>query len=414
MGLKEELKELRKRVKEEFFFKVSQKETKEKEDSDYYRLNQAIDQLIQKNIDLENELEKQEKKPSSFSVNLEEKVNAFIGWYFDNMVQKRYTEVGEYYKPIELRNFIEKMAVWYELRYPSYEINRLLPGSAQELKMVDIEMFQKNPYILELSSEDSLMKELEWDQFYNAQVFFESLSSKEKMIFQKPHFSSVIHFNTYQQENVRFHITKNGVIDQAKGMEEYTSSQIKARDVIGKTLLETYALFQEKGVEIPQNGEFMSVIQKQQKWEYQQKELFNCVMYRLIERGGNRIGPRRAFLFAKEFHCNIDIPMMYGIDYSDPGLRGFINEYLKAGGREDLTCYVDYFTQRIYEKGYEKTTIQEILSHLKRHFTKEEKELHQKLTSILASGVSEEKIKKQKVIEFRWNHKLEQRRRERN
>ena len=58
-------------------------------------------------------------------------------------------------------------------------------------------------------------------------------------------------------------------------------------------------------------------------------------MYRIIERGGNRFGPRRAFLFAKEFGRNIDVPMMYGVDTSDPGLRYFMNEYLKAGGNPE-------------------------------------------------------------------------------
>ena len=55
------------------------------------------------------------------------------------------------------------------------------------------------------------------------------------------------------------------------------------------------------------------------------------------------MGPRRAFLFAKEFGRNIDIPMKYGVDYSDPGLRSFILEYIKSGGRKDLKCYVGYF-----------------------------------------------------------------------
>lgn len=32
-------------------------------------------------------------------------------------------------------------------------------------------------------------------------------------------------------------------------------------------------------------------------------------MYRIIERGGNRIGPKRAFLFAKEFGRDIRIPV---------------------------------------------------------------------------------------------------------
>ena len=63
---------------------------------------------------------------------------------------------------------------------------------------------------------------------------------------------------------------------------------------------------------------------------YQKEEMLNCVMYRIIERGGNRIGPRRAFLFAKEFGRNIDIPMIYGVDSSEPGLRNFMNEYINS------------------------------------------------------------------------------------
>ena len=48
------------------------------------------------------------------------------------MIEGQYTDIDEYRVPIELRDFIEKMAVWYELRYPDYEINRLMPGSGQE------------------------------------------------------------------------------------------------------------------------------------------------------------------------------------------------------------------------------------------------------------------------------------------
>ena len=47
---------------------------------------------------------------------LDTKVDNFIEWYSKNLVKGYYTESGEYLKPRELRNLIEKMAVWYELR----------------------------------------------------------------------------------------------------------------------------------------------------------------------------------------------------------------------------------------------------------------------------------------------------------
>ena len=58
------------------------------------------------------------------NISLDAKVDDYIQWNYENMVKGHYTDIGEYWVPIELRNFIEKMAVWYELRYPDYEINR--------------------------------------------------------------------------------------------------------------------------------------------------------------------------------------------------------------------------------------------------------------------------------------------------
>lgn len=113
------------------------------------------------------------------------------------------------------------------------------------------------------------------------------------------------------------------------------------------------------------------------------EEILNCAMYRIIERGGNRIGPKRAFLFAKEFGRDISIPMMYAIDYSDPGLRLFINEYIKAGGSKDLECLVGYFSKVSKDEPLEKVSIQKLLLMLPNNttsfYTEEEKELHQRL-----------------------------------
>lgn len=62
---------------------------------------------------------------------------------------------------------------------------------------------------------------------------------------------------------------------------------------------------------MPINNELEATINNVENRSYQKEEMLNCVMYRIIERGGNRIGPRRAFLFAKEFGRNIDLSLIH-------------------------------------------------------------------------------------------------------
>ena len=128
-------------------------------------------------------------------------------------------------------------------------------------------------------------------------------------------------------------------------------------------------------------------------------------MYRIIERGGNRIGPRRGFLFAKEFNRDIDIPMSYGFDYSDPELKAFINEYIKAGGSKDLKCYEDYFWKINNKDKVNTVSIQKILLDLN-DYTSEEIELYQKLVNVLNSQVDQDYIKNEEVKRLRLERKL--------
>ncbi len=148
-------------------------------------------------------------------------------------------------------------------------------------------------------------------------------------------------------------------------------------------------------------------------------------MYRIIERGGNRIGPRRAFLFAKEFGRNIDIPMMYGVDYSDPGLRSFIIEYIKAGGSKDLVCYRGYFSRKSKNEKLDTISIQDLLLTVSNNavtfYTPEEDELHQGLVNALFNGINQEELKqkeaeknKETAKRLRIERKLEKSRKAKN
>ena len=186
----------------------------------------------------------------------------------------------------------------------------------------------------------------------------------------------------------------------------------------GKNIKEIVNILKQKGVKFPENNEFEKAIKDYDNWIYQKEEMLNCVMYRIIERGGTRVGPRRAFLFAKEFGRNIDIPMAYGVDISDPGLRLFMNEYIKAGGSKNLVCYIGYGSRASKYEKLSTITIQELImtqnNNATTFYTPEENELHQRLVNVLFNLIDQDElsekqkiIKKEEVKQLRLQRKLE-------
>ena len=349
-------------------------------------------------------------KVESTLIDLDAKVDEFIDWYFENMVKGNYTDSREYHAPREMRDLIEKIAVWYELRYPSYEINRLMPGSGQEQINVNDVMFKNNPYVNELLDENSDAKELDWNDFYNTNVFMKSLPWEERCYFTKPRYRNIVYLNPNSRV-AHLHLTKNGFVEMAEDVTGYTESVIKDEELTGLNVRDVVELFQEKGIELPENNELEKTINEANKWIQQKEGILDCAMYRIIERGGNRIGPRRAFLFAKEFGRNIDIPMMYAVDRSDPGLRLFMNEYIKSGGSKDLECYVGYFSRASKKEKLDTVTIQDLILTLwndaATFYTPEEDELHQRLVNAIASQVDQEVVKQEEVKRLRLERKLE-------
>lgn len=355
--------------------------------------------------------EKEEEKIENYdcgstkNVSLNTKVDNFINWYYKNMVKGHYTDIGEYHIPQNMRNFIEKVAVWYELRYPDYEVNRLMHCSGQEMKKINDVMFNSNKYINDLLDEDSEVRVLDWDKFYNTKAFISSLPCDEYYLLKKPKYTDLVHIDRWES-NAHIHLTSNGFVSDSEYVGLYTEYKTFDKDLKGMHIKEIIKLFNEKGVLLPKNNGIEKAIQDNENCNYQREEMLNCIMYRIIERGGNRIGPRRAFLFAKEFKRNIDIPMMYGIDYSDPGLRDFMNEYLKAGGSKDLVCYVNYFS-RTSDKATPKTiTLAEIFG-FKHNYTEEEKALHQRLVNVLSDQINQDDLQREEVKQKRIQRKIQ-------
>jgi len=351
-------------------------------------------------------------------ISLDEKVDEYIKWNFDNIIKGNYTEIGEYWMPIQLRNFIEKMAVWYELRYPDYEINRLFPGSSQEITKVSDVMFNENNYINKLFDKENDVRTLDWDEFYNTHSFIKSLPWEERYRFQRVKYNSCVYldnnYNVYDCEvgriSAHLHLTPNGFVKEAEHIDLYTKYKVSNQELIGMHIKGVVKLLKERNITLPTDNELDKNINYIDKWTKQKEGLLDAVMYRIIERGGNRIGPRRGFLFAKEFDRNIDIPMMYGIDRSDPGLRLFINEYIKAGGSKDLVCYVGYFSRTNKTTKLDTVTIQDLIltqnNNALLFYTPEETALHQRLANAISSQIDQEEIKKEELKQLRIQRKI--------
>ena len=326
-------------------------------------------------------------------IDLDEKVDKFINWYYENMVKGHYTDIGEFYFPRKMRNLIEKIAVWYELRYPDYEVNRLMRCCGQEENYINDVMFRNNPYVNDLLDENSDAKELEWDEFYNASVFIKSLPFDERFLLSDPWYRSISYLIPTEKAPFNLYLTKTGIVKRTENVSEWTNSVVTDEELIGLHVKKVREVFKNRGIELPINSALEEVILDADRQMYRKEGILDCAMYRIIERGGSRIGARRAFLFAKEFGRNIDIPMMYGVDCTSPGLRSFMNEYFKAGGSKDLVCYSNYFTRASREEKIDTISLRELILRQSENaeifYTPEETQLHQRLVKTLSKAGSQ-------------------------
>ena len=220
------------------------------------------------------------------------------------MVKDNFTEIGEYQEPIKMRNTIEKMAVWYELRYPDDEIKRVMCNSNKNLISTNDIMFKHNPYIKTLLDENSDISCLDWNEFYNYDVFVKSLPWEERWIFSVNHYPSIVYLNGINEHQPHFHLDINGYITTADEIDTVNASNDEpfcSDDFVGKHIKEAVDILKNNGVILPVKNEIEDAIKNYENREYLKEEFLNCVMYRIIERSNNRIGPRRALIFAKEF-----------------------------------------------------------------------------------------------------------------
>lgn len=308
MSIKEKLTQL----KEELLFEEnnSLKEMANQEDPLHFgSLYNSINALIEQKHELESENARLREVK-------EIKNNAILDIKIENFT-KSHTKTFQ--ESNELKNMIEKMAVWYEIKFPSYDIT-------EEIK--------KTP----------------WQKLYKNKKFYNSLTDKEKEYLIEPVYPTVLweHYGKY----IHIHLSEDGKLEE---VEKYYQTDKNGKYINNPNISD------DKIEEIIENlyDKIDNLEEKNQKYKNQEKfikGLMECVMYKVIDRGGSIIGPRRGLIFAQKFGTNIDVPMKYGFDTNDAELKEFINCYFSLGGNRNVVCYVNYFARtnndELLEKNY--------------------------------------------------------------
>ena len=205
-------------------------------------------------------------------ISLDEKINNYIRWYCQNIEKENIEDLRNSKYATELRNFIEKMAVWYELRYPDYEINRLLHCCGQEeIKISDV-MFNNNNYINNVLDENSEVRILDWNKFYNTDAFIKSLPWEERYRFQKEKYSSLVYLDPnytlhspmeMKMKEAHLHLTSSGFVIESEYVDIYSNYKITNKELKGMHVKKVLELFKERGIQLPSDNELEKTIKNE-------------------------------------------------------------------------------------------------------------------------------------------------------
>lgn len=254
---------------------------------------------------------------------LENKVNNFVLLHKYSIKKMGFSNIKE------LREFIEKIAIWYELKYPEEKVRKIINSNLDY-------------YV----TEDKNMSECD---FYSEETFIESLPEHEKKIFKIPQHKNFCRLLS-NREVPYFILTETGFIKESYGMSSYSKYLITDEEIKNKHIKDLNKMIKNSNICSLENNQIEKMLSDIEYRYLLRLQILNCAMYRIIERGGNRIGPRRAFLFANDFKINTNDPMKYGVDLSDDELMNFINKYLMQGGSKNLNCYNNYFHNNLNKR----------------------------------------------------------------
>ncbi len=274
---------------------------------DQFIINKSITNLLYKMTKEEYKIylhekmlkERIERIINNKDVTLEEKRKYFNNWviennYFDDM------------DIVELQKFINAMATWYTLRYPSEVLeNDNMPST----KM------------------DRLSNQSEYLDFV-----LKGPINKRNMVLVRDDVDGNIILTMRLDENLGV----SCVIENNTNLDSGILLNKDLKEVVDILRENNIVLYDEK---TPFN--IIEVIKEYEKQEYFKKGLLSAIMGEIISRD-LKYGPIRGMKFAKEYNLDLREPLRYGISTNDDINRRLIKEYLEVSSNQDVVCYLDY------------------------------------------------------------------------
>ncbi len=343
-------------------------------------------------------------KANEETIDLSKKIEDYLNWYYEQKLMELNNENYAKEEVQNMKDFIEKTACWYENRYPETDdINGI--------------MFNKNEYIktlLEGIVDPELLEcvDFDWPSFYNKETYFKTIPREKYLYFDEPFDESKfrkLYLLKSGDRNlwINLDLSPEGIVTFADLIPFTWDMNVRSNELIGKTAEEVLEYFKDKNIPLTEDNELEADVKRYNDKKYQIEEMLNCIMYRIMERGREVIGPRRAYEFAKDFDIDTSIPIKYAATTYTPGVRELMHEYIKDGGNPDLECYIDYFERSANNKPIETCKLSEFLIDYTCTCTNEEKALHQRLVNALATQLPPADELKEKILQARIARKLE-------
>lgn len=316
---------------------------------------------------IDNESEEEFLLKQDQQVNLEKQVMNFVKYYSGKM---------DCCTESEVENFIDKMAVWFELRYPDKYFENF---------NIDEVMFTQNPYLKNNWEED--LGYLSWHEFYNTKTFVNSLNYDESLFLARPVYEDIYlrYFGCKIKLSNRGTILKCGRL----GSREYDGKPL-GEAIVGMHIKDAYNLLSSRSDTLGVLSEIEKCIADYELRCSLKEGILDAVMYRVVDRGGRFYGALRGLIFAEEFNRDMTKPMQYITNDNFRKIKELINKYLHLGGSLDINCYTDYFDMDDKDI-LDEICLRDQLAIINESgiYTEEERMLHQGLVNVLAAGVPE-------------------------
>lgn len=369
------------------------------------------------NIEEPNESKKYEESlsqnissPETYSDDYKElfarRINDFLTDYKKNLLIEEQSPTYVDSRMTEMKNFIEKMAIIYEIIYPDISFLQAEDKFIND-SYVNQVMFKDNKYLNDTLEEETLLEELEWNKFIGVKPMIKILSEQEKELLRKPSYNMLINLKSsgFWDPWDSLTLTKRGVIRKTRLNKR--KSALKDEDLIGCRASKVVERLKNKNIPETAYIELANEVTRVDRLNKQRDAMLECIMFRIMERGYDFLGARRALLFANDFSLVLEKPLIYEINGTteDFNVAAFLRKYSDLGGNLDYAKNLMFSEDSKYTWCYDSKM--ELEEDLKSEEEKaKEQELRQRLVTSLYGNINQEELAQEKVKHLRLERRL--------